>query len=121
MDRPNYIREWRKQKLEWSQERLAFEATDRANKVFGQADSPEPYSWGRTDVVRYENGTREPPLAFMRAVASLCGVTIDDVLSRRPGDAPNVPPHLRELEPIWRDVADPALALDILKQMKRRG
>lgn len=121
MDRTSYLREWRKQKLKWSQDRLAYEATQRANQVFGTPETPEPYSWGRTDVNRYENAARELPLAFMRAVASLCGVTIDDILSRHPDDAPALPAHLRELDPIWREVADPQLALDILKQMKRRG
>lgn len=120
MERANFVREWREQRLKWSQERLAFEATAVANRLFGTPDEPEPYSWGRTDVNRYENGTRESPLAFMRAVAAMTGSTIDDLLTRRPGEMAPLPQHLQEVEPIWRDLADPTEALGILRQLRKK-
>lgn len=118
--RDNFIREWRKDRLGWSQERLAAEATEVANRLPRASDAVEPYSWGRTDVNRYENGKREPPLAFMRAVASMCAVTVDDILGRRPTDPAPVPPHLRDLDPVWRDVSeeDRETALRVLRQFK---
>lgn len=120
MERPNYLREWREQRLKWSQERLALEATTVANRLFGTADEPEPYSWGRTDVNRYENGVREPPLAFMRAVASMVRATIDDLLLRRPNEPQPVPDHLREVDPIWQRLADPNEALLVLRQLRQK-
>lgn len=116
----NHIKAWRKT-LGLSQEALAVVATDAATRFSRAEESAEPFSWGRTDVNRYENGKREPPLAFVRAVAVLCAVTIDDVLNRHPSTRPRVPAHLQRVDQVWSELADEDLALSLLRQLPRKG
>lgn len=116
----NFIAEWRKTR-DWSQERLASEATELAREFELPTEQAAPSSWGRTDVTKYEKGTRDPPLAFLRAAAALFHCTVDDLLARDPASAPKDPPDLKDIAPVWRDVEDGERerALAILRQFRR--
>jgi transcriptional regulator with XRE-family HTH domain len=117
----HYLREWRKASG-LSQEKLAEAATELAGQFGVPEEQREPNSWGRTDVNKYENGKREPAMAFYRAAAAIFGCTIDDILSRRPVDPAPDPPDLRDVAPVWREVEKDKrpTALNVLKQFRNQ-
>lgn len=79
----NFIKAWRR-KLGWSQERLAFEASARVRNFKLPTELSEYPNWGRTDVNKYENDKRDPPVLFINALASLAGCRPGDVLNGAP-------------------------------------
>jgi transcriptional regulator with XRE-family HTH domain len=122
MGRTNFIREWREAN-QLSQEALAAAATEMAASFELPEDRASPYSFGRTDVNRYEAGKRDPPIAFLRATAAIFGCAIDDLLSRRPGEARPLPAEIREVVRAWEEVqdADRPRALRALKLFQQGG
>lgn len=115
----NKLRHWREH-LKLSQETIAAKATEVAQGFERPDDTKDPYSWGRTDVNKYENGKREVPLPFARAVAILCSVTVDQVLWGLPGQYAQVPAHLSRIAPVWERVEDQDLALSLLNQLPKK-
>lgn len=120
MAKTNFIKEWRKA-ADLSQQLLAEKATEIAAHLPRPDDQKEAPSWGRTDVNKYENGKREPPMPFYRAAAAILGCSVDDLIGREPRDPKPLPDDLKEVGPAWRSVQeeDRERALNVLRQFSR--
>jgi transcriptional regulator with XRE-family HTH domain len=117
MAKTNFIKEWR-QAAKLSQEALAEKATEIAGHLPRPDDQKDAPNWGRTDVNKYENGKREPPMPFYRAAAAILRCSVDDLILRSPADPEPLPEDLKDVGPAWRSVHkdDRERALNILRQ-----